>query len=153
LGVSHRRALINLAYQLTARDNYREGKRVDLEGLELSRKRGDRDSETLFISHLLADDFLLRGWEPALSLNAEIDEVVAEGAQPFIRLTALPFILIARGETDQARRVVDASGAATESSEVQTQVLHLFSEATVLRAEGRPLEALGAAERALAERE
>jgi class 3 adenylate cyclase/tetratricopeptide (TPR) repeat protein len=153
LGASQRRALINLAYQFAARDEYQRMERLDLEGLELSRRRGDRDSETLFIQHLLSRAFMVGDWSEVMRLGDEIDEVVPEAARPFVRLAALPMLFVARGEISEARRVLDDGQALAGSGEVQSRVLHLLDEAIVLRGEGRAAEALATAERALAERE
>jgi tetratricopeptide (TPR) repeat protein len=153
LGASQRRALINLAYQFVARDDYERARRVDLEGLELSRKWGDRDSETLFLQHLSSQALMMGDWVEVLRLSEEMDEVVPDGARPLVRLQALPQLLAARRQLGEARRILDEGRSLAETGEVQSKVLYLLQEAVVLRAEGRPAEALAAAERALAERE
>jgi predicted ATPase/class 3 adenylate cyclase len=157
LGAALRRALINLSYQLAARDRFSDAKRIDLEGLELSRKRGDRDTEAMFLAHLLADTMVLGEWDELLRTAAELDELGISAREEHSRrggrLNGFPVFLVARGETAQARGELEANALAADSGEVQIRVLYSLAEATVLRAEGRPREALAAAERALAERD
>jgi class 3 adenylate cyclase/tetratricopeptide (TPR) repeat protein len=154
LGAALRRALINLSYQFAARDNHSAAKRSDLEGLELARKRGDRDTESMFLMHLLADHLMAGEWDDVLRVASEIDEGGITGrVRQSPRLQALPMLRIARGEVDEARRELTAGEAAADDGEVQQRVLYAFCEATVLRAEGRPAEALAAAERGLAQRD
>jgi tetratricopeptide (TPR) repeat protein len=143
------RALINLAYQLTARDDFAAARLVDLEGLELTRLRGDREQESLFLMHLLGDEVMLGDWDEALRRAGELGESVI----PHGRLIGLPHLLVSRGEAEAARREFEADTTAPTSGEVQTRVLYALAESIVLRAEGRTREALAAAERALAERE
>jgi class 3 adenylate cyclase/tetratricopeptide (TPR) repeat protein len=153
LGPALRRALINLSYQLAARDNLADAKRTDLEGLELARKRGDRDTEGMFLIHLLGDNLMLGEWDEVLRVAAELDERGISGAsRQTPRLAALPTLRAARGELDEARRELTAGEAAADDGEVQQRVLYALCEATVLRAEGRSGEALAAADRGLAQR-
>lgn len=72
---------------------------------------------------------------------------------PYPRLQALPQIFLNRGDVAQARALLDADAPAAGSGEVQIRILYALDEAAVLRAEGRPQDALAAADRALAERE
>jgi class 3 adenylate cyclase/tetratricopeptide (TPR) repeat protein len=154
LGPARRRALINLSYQQSARDNFPAAKRTDLEGLELARKRGDRDTEGMFLIHLLADNLLIGEWDEVLRVAAELDEDSFTGAErQNPRLMALPALRVARGELDEARRELAAGEASADAGEVQVRVLYALTEATVLRAEGRPEEALAAADRGLVQRD
>jgi len=58
-----------------------------------------------------------------------------------------------RGDVERARATLDAHAEAAMSGEVQIRMLHAYDEAAVLRAEGRPSEALAAAERGVADRQ
>ena len=152
LAPAYARSLFNLSYQLTARDDFVAARKVDIEGLEFSRRRGDRDYERVFLAHLLADEMMLGDWEAVVRLASELEMPGAPGdAWPL--LMGLPTVHVERGETDVARHRLEAAAAAATAEEVQNRVLYALTEATVLRAEGRPEEALAAAERALAERD
>jgi tetratricopeptide (TPR) repeat protein len=152
LGSPLQRALFNLSYQISVRDRWVEAKRIDLEGLELTRKRGDRPQETNFLTHLLADHLVLGEWDDVLRVADELGE--AEGdIRRYPRLMALPTLFTWRGEVGEARRELEENESAARADEVQAHVLYLLCEATVLRAEGRSREALAAAEQALEERD
>jgi tetratricopeptide (TPR) repeat protein len=154
LGPALLRSLINLSYQFSARDNFSEAKRTDIEGLELSRKRGDRDDEQMFLIHLLADDMLLGDWDHVFRVAAELDEIATSSdSHREAKLMAVPSTHVHRGEIEEARRELEAGNVAAASEEVQNRVLYALCEAVVLRAERRPREALAAASRALVERD
>ncbi|MGE5273975.1 MAG: ATP-binding protein [Verrucomicrobiota bacterium] len=154
LGPALLRALINLSYQFSARDNFSEAKRIDMEGLELSRKRGDRDEEQMFLIHLLADYMLLGHWDDVFRVTAELDDIAeSSDSHPEAKLMAVPTAHVHRGEIEDARRELEAGSVAAASEEVQARVLYSLCEAVVLRAERRPREALAAASRALVERD
>jgi hypothetical protein len=133
---------------MTARDRFVEAKRLDLEGLELARRRGARTGEANCLMHLLADHFLLGEWDDVLVVAAELEEIGT--GRWHTKLMGMPPLLIARGEVENARHEVELDET-DRSDEVQSRVMHALAEATVLRAEGRPGEALSLAEEARAE--
>jgi class 3 adenylate cyclase/tetratricopeptide (TPR) repeat protein len=147
---SHSRALFNLAYQMTARDRFADAKAIDLEGLELSRRRGVRAGEANFLMHLGPDHLLLGEWDEVLRVAAELEETGSSGRW-HTRLMALPMLLVSRGQVAEARRELERDESA-RTDEVQARVMHALAEAVVLRAEGKPREALELAEAALGER-
>jgi tetratricopeptide (TPR) repeat protein len=149
LGEALQRALINLAFHWASRDAHYEAKRVDLQGLELARKRGDREIETMFLMHMVANEAWIGEWDEALRYAAEFSDPLPI---PYARLQNLPVIHAHRGDLEAARALLDADAAAETFGEVQVHVVHALVEGTVLRAEGRPREAQIALERALAER-
>jgi class 3 adenylate cyclase/tetratricopeptide (TPR) repeat protein len=143
------RALINLAYHFAKRDLPQESKRLDLQGLDLVRRRGDREIETMFLMHLVANEFWLGEWDQALGYAAEIADPPPIS---HANLQSQPLIHLHRGNVATARAILDADAAAAGVDEVQVRLLYALDEAAVLRAEGRLLEALAAAERGLADR-
>jgi tetratricopeptide (TPR) repeat protein len=154
LGSALLRALINLSYQFSARDNFSEAKRIDLEGLELSRKRGERDEEQMFLIHLLADNMLLGDWDEVFRVSGQLDEVApSSDSHREAKLMAMPTTHVHRGDIGEARSELEAGSVSASAEEVQTRVLYSLCEAVVLRAERRPQEALAAASRALNERD
>jgi len=144
------RALINLAFQYSKRDSPEESKPVDLQGLDLARRRGDREIETMFLMHMAANMWWTAEWDEALRYAAEIAD---PPPIPHATLQVPPIIFVHRGDVERARATLDAHAEAAMSGEVQIRMLHAYDEAAVLRAEGRPSEALAAAERGVADRQ
>ena len=146
LGSSHSRALFNLAYQMAARDDFVESKRIDLEGLELARRRGERGAELNCVMHLIANHYMLGEWEDAVRAA---DELAETRRDPWhTRLIGMPALLVNRGEVEEARRELDEDRV--DTSEVQARSMRAMAEAIVLRAEGKPRESLEVAEGGLA---
>jgi tetratricopeptide (TPR) repeat protein len=151
LGPALQRTLINLSYQFATRDEHVAAKEIDLEGLTLCRRRGDRDTEATFLEHMLAGCGWLGEWDEVARWLIDVDQVVADEAGRRVSLSAVP-CLCGRGEVAKARRLVEAAEGSAASGDVQERVLYLAQLANVLRAEGRTAESLAAAESALVER-
>jgi class 3 adenylate cyclase len=150
LGEALQRALINLAYYFATRDLPQESRRVDLQGLDLVRRRGDRENETMFLMHMVANEWWLGEWDEALQYAGEFAD---PPPIPHANLQVQPQIFLSRGDVAKARAILDAHAATAESGEVQSRLLYAFEEAAVLRAEGRGPGALAAADRGLADRQ
>ena len=117
--------------------------------LELARRVGDRTWEAGFLGRSILSLSELGRWDEALARAAEVEELATtEFTQSF--LVATVPIHCERGAPEEARRLfarLDAVGRSTNPDHVG---LWAVSEARLLRTEGRPQEALAAAERALA---
>ncbi|HST18123.1 MAG TPA: adenylate/guanylate cyclase domain-containing protein [Gaiellaceae bacterium] len=142
------RALYNLSYNQATRDDFLGAKRTDELSLAHAHRRGDRVAETLTKGHLVYSQLALGEWDEAEQLLAEL-AVRLSDRNVLDRMNGSTVLLTARGEAEAARRMLDASSAGRTSAEVQYRVAYLWSEALVLRAEGRPAEALAAIQRAL----
>jgi tetratricopeptide (TPR) repeat protein len=145
LGEALQRALVNLAFHFASRDDHDEARRFDLQGLELARKRGDREIETMFLMHMLANETWLGEWDEVFRYASEFADPLPI---PYARLQSLPFIHVHRGDVSTARSLLDADAAAASWGEVQVEIVHAAVEGTVLRAEGRPRDAQAVLERA-----
>jgi class 3 adenylate cyclase/tetratricopeptide (TPR) repeat protein len=143
------RALYNYSYQLVAHDEYAEAKRADFECLELSRRMGNRVNEIMAVGHLLASLFLLGEWDEFADRLTEIEAVGPERIA-LDRLSVGPLLLVHRGDVAGARRILDEFASFRESDDVQARSGYVISAGIVLRAEGKPAEALGHLREALA---
>jgi len=149
LGRPLNRALYNLAYQMTTRDEIASAMRTDRECLELARKRGNRVDEKMAIGHLVADMFWLGEWDEAETLFSEIDPVTG-GRALLDRVSHGVPLLVHRGDVEGARRILNENEALAGSDELQASVGYTLGLSLVLRAEGRPVQSLTAIREVLA---
>jgi predicted ATPase/class 3 adenylate cyclase len=153
LARAYARSLFNLSYQLTARDDFAAARKVDGEGLEFARRRGDRDYERAFLAHVLADEMVLGDWDAVVQFASELETPEGRG-DAWTLLMGLPLVHVHRGELGAARRRLDAAASAATAEEAQNRVLYALVEAAILRAEGRPEGALAAvSQRSMVERD
>jgi tetratricopeptide (TPR) repeat protein len=141
------RALNNLSVELALRDRDVDAFRSDLEGLELARARGNQDYASSFLFSVTSGSVRLGDWDGALRYAAE------PGSWPdrdLARLTDLPWLFVQRGELDEARRTLERLAPLAARDSVQSRSIEALARAVVRRAEGRPQEALAAAEEVLA---
>jgi class 3 adenylate cyclase/tetratricopeptide (TPR) repeat protein len=141
------RAMNNLAVNHESSDQYADAVAVSDRGLELARKVGDRIWEAGFLLGPISSLVLLGRWDEALAREAECGR-----SEPEEWALVLPLVLAecARGDIARARSRLDEHTELKVSDDVQARYGYLFAEAHVLRAEGRPAEALSALEPVLA---
>jgi tetratricopeptide (TPR) repeat protein len=99
----------------------------------------------------IIDLYLLGRWDEALPIANEQLQAETEIAQG--QLLAIALIHCERDDLASARAVMERGEPLRNSSNPQNAAGYGSMEARVLRAEGRPAEALSAAERALARRD
>jgi predicted ATPase/DNA-binding SARP family transcriptional activator len=145
------RSLSNLSAEMAARDRHVEARAIDLEGLELSRQRGDRHFEQFFLNNLVTRNSLLGDWATAIAAAQELQGPSLPGGF-FGWPEGLPWLEVQRGLVEKARRSLEAHGQLASHDDMQARVTHAFVDAVILRAEGRQRKALTAAEKALAAR-
>ncbi len=141
------RALHNFSYQLHARDRFRESVEIQLELIERSRRQGDAVQEQRSLGHLGYSRWTLGEWQ-------ELEEIVEQLVLPDThvaeeRMNFAVRLALSRGDVTAARAAVESAAHLKTEGEVQMQLGHAATEASVLRAEGRPSEALAAARRGL----
>jgi predicted ATPase/class 3 adenylate cyclase len=142
------RAENNLTSVLEAADRYTEALELYERTIALARRRGDRRWESLLRTGSLSDLFLLGRWDETLTIAAEEEPLVAaEIARASMLLVAL--VHCERGDREAARPVLTVADLLRDSDNAQTKAVYAAVEARVLRAEGRPAEALASAERGL----
>ncbi len=140
------RAYMNLVATVVGWDRYREALDLSREGAELARKVGDRGSESRLGNWRRGILYELGEWDDAIAAEALVDDggVVARFylAWPFLQ----------RGEHDEVARRTAAFKEILDQNEIQDRVGLRAFEAHIFLAEGKPREALAAAEAALADR-
>ena len=143
------RAFNNLAVTLESSDRYAEAVDLSDRALELARRIGDRLWEGLFIGGPISGQVMLGRWDEALERLAEFESF---GGNDIDATLSSPVMEIFRGRGDlvAARAWLDKHVViGTGQEDIQSHAGYLLAEAQLLRAEGRPREALGAAERGL----
>jgi class 3 adenylate cyclase len=138
----------NLAVNLESSERWTESFAATQRGLELARRVGDRGWEAGFLAGPVGTLWLLGRWEEALARAGEAQELTAAA---FAQMSMLEAVAIhrERGELDEAREVLTGLTAVAQSEDAQAVAGYANAEAGLLRGEGRPREALAAAERAL----
>jgi class 3 adenylate cyclase/tetratricopeptide (TPR) repeat protein len=141
LGLPLNRALYNLGYQMTTRDDFAGALRADREALDLAHKRGNRVEEAMATGHLIASMVWLGEWDEAEALLSGIDPEIAGRAALDLISHGVP-LFVNRGDVERARTILDEHAALAGSDELQASVGYALSLSLVLRAEGKPAEAL-----------
>jgi class 3 adenylate cyclase/tetratricopeptide (TPR) repeat protein len=149
LYASELRAGNNLAVVLEAADRCAEAVELTESLIALARRRGDRRWESNLRTGSLSDLFLLGRWEEALAIAAEEGPHVATDSARGSMLAAA-HIHCERGDLVPAEALLAAAGPLLASDQPQSRAGSAVAEARLLRARGKPAEALAAAERALA---
>jgi class 3 adenylate cyclase/tetratricopeptide (TPR) repeat protein len=139
------RGYFNLSFLLGGRDRWAEATASDEAGLELARRRGNRQWEESFKSHLLGNGFILGEWDAAAELPlAELEETEWDAIPWSTRLDyAAPVIImnVERGRLDIARTIL-AHVPTEERAETQERGSIALGRAAVARGEGRFDDAL-----------
>ncbi len=144
------RAVNNLAVVHESADRFRAAFDICSDGLEVSRRIGDRIWEEIFLIGPISALTLIGRWDEAFARAAEGDGVLGEATRA---PDGVPTFLIAidcwRGNLEAARRRLEDVAWLSEG-EVQAWTGYRVHEAQVLRAEGKPREALETLESVLA---
>jgi class 3 adenylate cyclase/tetratricopeptide (TPR) repeat protein len=140
------RASMNVADTLSYRDRCEQVVGELEQGLSLARRIGHRFWEANLLGELSWPLALMGRWDEALACLREMPEGEL-GLGSF--LVALPELLAARGQLDEARRLLALYGRYESSADMQERTLWRAGQSVVLRAEGKVREALAAAEEGL----
>jgi predicted ATPase/class 3 adenylate cyclase len=143
------RAENNLAAVLEASDRYGEVLHLYERTTALARRRGDRRWESILRTGGLIQLFLLGRWDEALAIAAEEEPLVATDIARG-QLLAVALVHCERGDHQAASALLRTAEMLRDSDNAQMRTVYAAIEARVLRAEGRPAEALASAERGLA---
>ncbi|MDP9226467.1 MAG: hypothetical protein M3P18_22040, partial [Actinomycetota bacterium] len=144
------RAENNLEWVLEASDRYGETLELLERSLALARRRGDRRWQSNLRTGCLIDLVLLGRWDEALTISAE-EEADASDEAAWSQLLFVTLIRCERGNLEPARAMLATRHGHRDSDNPQVRTGYAVVEARLLRAQGRPAEALAAAEGALAE--
>jgi len=150
LGPSALRAHFNLSGLAIEHSRYDEARTILLEALELARVRGDRTWEGLILGQLAEVLYHQGEWDEAEARCTEaLGDPHAGSLSQILVFVPLVRILCGRGHIAEARAILEQDPAIKMSTDRQTQAAFLLTHAMVLTAEGKPREALVAAEQAL----
>ncbi len=140
------RAYNNISDQLERRDRYEEAIEVSRRGISLARKAGDRTFEWYLVGELSVCLGRTGQWDEALEVAAEVPEDAF--AEFGIGVgTALIEIAVARGDADEAARLLSLLAQHERSADFQDRSGFAVLSAMTLRSQGRHAEALAASER------
>ena len=143
------RAQYNLAFNIGAADRYEEAMRLDKEGLELARRRGDRAWEVAFLGHVRENLFFLGRWEELEPSEEELAETIGHGIRGRLDLLALlPRVYLNTGRGDRLAPLLELFPA-EPSAEMQEMAAYALAAASLARSEGRHADALAEAEKVL----
>ena len=141
------RAYFNLSFICECTD--RDGREIDAQGLAVAQRLGDRQWERSFQTHLAIYELLQGDWDSVL---ARVGELAPEdGGDVFIAAGSLlaVHVLIGRGQLDEARAAIAASGVELTSPDPQLQLQMCWTMASLRLAEGRHAEAAAIAAHAI----
>ena len=155
LSVVTSRSYQNLVSLLTQQDRWEESLEMAESARAHARRIGDRQMEVTELAATSTALVALGRWDEALLRLAEVQG--AADALQFstvaIELSSLAPVFVHRGALDEARDVLGLLPDGQSSEDVQVRAVYLSAEAPVLRAEGRPDDALSSALGAWALRE
>jgi tetratricopeptide (TPR) repeat protein len=142
------RAQNNLAVLHQSADRHAEALEVIERSLALARRRGDRRWESNLRTGEIEILFMLGRWDEALAVAAD-EEPFAQSMSARASLATAALVHTERGDPHAARAILRANEVVRDGDLIQNRASYHAVDARVLRAEGRPGEALAAAERVL----
>jgi class 3 adenylate cyclase/tetratricopeptide (TPR) repeat protein len=144
------RAYNNLAVVLEARDRFAEAIEVSEQGLALARRTGDRLRELTWLSGGIVDLVATGRWDDALAQAEEVMGTpdLSSLQSAAIGLADLMPVFLGRGLAQEARSHLESMPIGpTENPE--SRASHNLARIRLLRAEGRPADALDVAQEVL----
>ncbi|HEX6762404.1 MAG TPA: adenylate/guanylate cyclase domain-containing protein [Gaiellaceae bacterium] len=135
-------------------DRYAESITHQEQALALCRRTGNRRNEWFALSEQTYALTMLGRWDESLARLAELpDDQLGSSSQLLSPLTGPLEIHLERGELAEAQSLLARFEELDRADDVQARAAYVAGVAAVRRAEGRPREALAAAEEAIASRE
>ena len=148
------RAYYNLSNTSYYLDKWAPALETARDGLDLARRRGDRQWEWGMLT-MIAGALMTAGeWDAALEAAAEIPHLEQDAATRFAAaelVLVIPQIRLARGQTEEAAAFLDTYEDFAGSDDVQERGCYLAAQAMVRRATGDAGGALASAVEALKE--
>ncbi len=138
------RGYFNLSFLLAGRDRWADATAADEAGLELARRRGNRQWEESFNSHLRGNGFVLGDWDAADLPVAELEETEWDALAWSVRLdyaNAALSLNVERGRLEAARAIM-AHVPEKERAETQERGSIALGRSALARGEGRYEDAL-----------
>jgi class 3 adenylate cyclase/tetratricopeptide (TPR) repeat protein len=143
------RAFNNMTSYFQVEDRYREAIEHGRDHEALARRVGSQ-RDVLQVLHWRANLLAALGqWDQALAIVDEIQNESGPDLQKQGSLVSVLWIFARQGELAEARRRLAIHAGIHDSQEVQSVIFFRYNEAEVLLGEGKPEDALAAAELAL----
>jgi tetratricopeptide (TPR) repeat protein len=142
------RAQFNLSGLLIEQDRLAEAQAVLEEALAFARRRGDRTWEAASRGQLGEVLVATGEWSRAYELLEDIEHDTDLAFGHSIRLAPVVALLVGYGRIDEADALLRREHG-LESSDLQTQAVYVMLESDILRARGRPAEALPLANKSI----
>ncbi len=138
--------LFNLSDESFHRDRYEDALGYLEEALAIVRRRGARAAEWAVLAEMTFPLAMLGRWDEALANAAEIPEDRLSQATTAGLLDSGMIIHLQRGDLGEARRLLALFAYLEEDTgNAQNRMHHMCARASLLRAEGRPQDALALA--------
>ena len=119
------------------RDRYLEALGYLAEALEITRRRGSRPGEWSVLAESTFPLYMLGRWDEAVATFAQLPEDKLFTGTTLSLLDSVLQIALARGDLDEARRVLGLFAELESSADVQDRSGYLGAAAAIARAEGR----------------
>jgi class 3 adenylate cyclase/tetratricopeptide (TPR) repeat protein len=119
------------------RDRYLEALGYLAEALEINRRRGSRPGEWSVLAESTFPLYMLGRWDEAVATFAQLPEDKLFTGTTLSLLDSVLQIALARGDLDEARRVLALFAELESSANVQDRSGYLGAAAAIARAEGR----------------
>jgi class 3 adenylate cyclase/predicted ATPase len=139
------RAYNNLAENHFRRDRPEVAAGLHEDGLALARRVGNSLWEGLLSSEICYPLFVLGRWDEAVARANEIPDEARTRADALGQLLVMPALHAARGELEEAQRVLEIFTRFEDSADVQERAAHAVARAVVHGASGRHEKSLEAA--------
>jgi class 3 adenylate cyclase/tetratricopeptide (TPR) repeat protein len=138
------RGYFNFSFMLAGRDRWADATASDEAGLELARRRGNRQWEESFNSHLRGNSFMLGDWDAVDLPVAELEKTDWDALLWSLRLdyaNSVAVVNVERGRLEAARRIMQYVPT-EERAETQERGAIALGHAAIARGEGRHGDAL-----------
>ncbi|MGC2190781.1 MAG: adenylate/guanylate cyclase domain-containing protein [Candidatus Dormiibacterota bacterium] len=148
------RAYNNLSVVLESQDRFAEMVTNTQQHLELARRVGDRFWELMALTSLASPLLQTGRWSEVRSVIQEAQGAEALASLESVAIQVLTVVPanVRCGELHEARLLVDSLAWAKGSEDRQTRAMYSLALAEILRADGKPEDALAALEEVLAAR-
>ena len=148
------RAYYNLTETLCELDRNEEALANARRGIELARRRGDRNWEWGLLSQMGKPLFLTGAWDEALDVASRVPDEGRVAASGFHELLVpLARIHAAQGRGDEAAALLETLAPLAGSADLDERGKFQVGRAVVLRVQGRYTDAVAAGEEAMKARE
>ena len=135
------RIYFHLSDRAFHRDRYEKALGYLAEALEITRRRGSRTGEWSVLAESTYPLYMLGRWDEAVATFVQLPEDKLFTGTTLSLLDSVLQIALARGDLEEARRILELFAELESSADVQDRSGYLGAAAAIARAEGRLEEA------------